>query len=110
MARVAIVTSDLITATRIADAARAAGHSALRVDHPAALAPAPPVDVVFIDWGSRSEDWSASLRTWLDEHEGPRLVVFGPHADLEAHAEARAAGLNPMLARSQLFHNLAKYF
>jgi hypothetical protein len=32
----------------------------------------------------------------------PRLVVFGPHADLEAHAAAREAGIGPMLARSKL--------
>ena len=32
----------------------------------------------------------------------PRMVVFGPHTDLAAHAEARAAGIGPMLARSKL--------
>jgi hypothetical protein len=34
------------------------------------------------------------------------VVLFGPHTDLAAHAEARAAGLGPMLARSKLLADL----
>ena len=37
---------------------------------------------------------------------GPRLILFGPHTDLEAHADARAAGLGPMWARSKLVAEL----
>jgi hypothetical protein len=33
-------------------------------------------------------------------------VLFGPHADLEAHDDARASGLGPMMARSKLFASL----
>ena len=37
-----------------------------------------------------------------------RVVVFGPHTDLEAHAAARAAGIGPMMARSKLVTSLAE--
>ena len=109
MSRVAIVARDLIIATRIADAAAAAGHESVRVDSPAALPPAESVGIAFVDWGSREPDWGDLLAGWCAHapvSQRPRLVVFGPHTDLAAHAAARAAGIGPMLARSKLVADL----
>ncbi len=40
----------------------------------------------------------------------PRLILYGPHTDLVAHAAASAAGLGPMLARSKLVASLPSLF
>lgn len=99
---------DLLFATRIADAAFAAGRPFLRVDDPAQLPPPESVEVIFVDWGDRRAGWGTRLAAWLaSSRDGrPRLVLFGPHADLDAHAAARGAGLGPMLARSKLLADL----
>lgn len=109
MSLVAIVAPDLIIATRIADAATAAGHQVLRVDRPSDLPPASEVAVAFVDWGAREPDWGDELSSWRESAQHPaipRLIVFGPHTDLAAHAQARAAGLGPMIARSKLVRGL----
>jgi hypothetical protein len=107
---VAIVARDLIIATRIADAAVAAGHEVVRVDQPSDLPLAGSVAVALVDWGSREPDWGRQLAEWCataPDSTAPRLVAFGPHTDLTAHAEARAAGIGPMLARSKLVSRLS---
>jgi hypothetical protein len=105
---VAIVGRDLIIATRIGEAAVAAGHEVVRVDSPDCLPPAADVSVAFIAWDERHPDWGGALIRWASSagSVGPRLVVFGPHTDLAAHAEARSAGIGPMMARSKLVQSL----
>jgi hypothetical protein len=97
-----------MAATRIADAAEAAGYTAGRVDEPAGLPPAAEVSIAFVDWGERQPGWAAALRRWrTSSGDGsPRLLLFGPHTDLEGHREARSQGLGPMMARSKLFASL----
>ncbi len=92
--------SDLLLFSKIDAAASAAGASLLRADEPTGL-PA-DLDLVLVDWSARRPDWTDTLAA-LD---GPRLILFGPHTDLEAHADARAAGLGPMWARSKLVAEL----
>jgi hypothetical protein len=108
---VAIVARDLIIATRIGEAAADLGHEVVRVDDPADLPPAAEGLVAFVDWGSRRPGWGASLSAWLASAEPtrPRLVVFGPHTDVEAHRAARSAGIGPMVARSKLVTSLAAF-
>ena len=98
--RVAAVMSDLMLFSRIDSAATAAGASLIRVDSPADLPP--DLDMVLVDWSARGPAWSDALR------DGPtaRIILFGRHTDLEAHAAARAAGFGPMWARSKLVHVL----
>lgn len=106
---VAIVARDLIIATRIADAAAAADLPAVRLDAPADLPPVHSVGVVLVDWSAREAHWGEQLASWCasaPEASRPRVVLFGPHTDLEAHAAARVAGLGPMLARSKLVADL----
>ncbi len=97
--RVAAVVTDLMLYSRIESAARVAGVKLARVDTPAQAPPA--ADLVLVDWTARQPDWADALRA-LDA----RVILFGPHVDLEAHADAKAAGLGPMWARSKLLSSL----
>jgi hypothetical protein len=110
---VAVVARDLIIATRIGEAAAAAGHAVTRVDRPADLPPAGTVALVFVDWGARDDGWAQQIRDWSDAVPAgvpPRFVVFGPHTDLAAHSSAREAGIGPMIARSKLVLDLGSWF
>jgi hypothetical protein len=110
---VAIVARDLMVATRITNAAEAAGHDVIRVDDPSGLPASRSVAVVFIDWAERDAVWSQLLAAWRhyppeSVEKSPKVVLFGPHSDMEAHADARASGLGPMLARSKLIASLPR--
>ena len=58
-------------------------------------------DLVLVDWSAREPSWADALRG-----STARVILFGRHTDLEAHTEARAAGLGPMWARSKLITEL----
>jgi hypothetical protein len=104
---VVVVARDLMVATRIVDAGDRAGIEVRRVDHPSQLGEIAEVALVLVDWGARDADWADALLAWAGGRSAPgRVVLFGPHTDLAAHAAARAAGLEPMLARSKLFSDL----
>lgn len=105
---VVLVGRDLLFGSRIAGAADRAGHAFLRVDDPLALPPASSVHLVLIDWAERRPMWGVQLSAWAASAstDKPRLLLFGPHTDLVAHADARAADLGPMWARSKLVARL----
>jgi hypothetical protein len=100
--RIGAVVSDLLLFSRIEAAAAAAGASLVRVDSPLDLPG--ELDLVLVDWAARQADWTDALRAL----SGPRVILFGPHTDLEAHAAARNIGLGPMWARSRLFNKLGE--
>jgi hypothetical protein len=105
--RVVALVGDLITASRIQEAARQAGAEVERIGDPVDLPSAASVDLLLVDWADRRPDWAQLLATWRDAGRSrPRLVLFGPHVDLVAHAAAREAGLGPMWARSKLVAQL----
>jgi hypothetical protein len=99
--KVAAVVSDLMLFSRIESAARVAGAELARVDSPSDIPP--DAELVLVDWSARQPGWADALRRL----SGPRLILFGPHTDLDAHAAARDAGLGPMWARSKLVSGLA---
>ena len=99
--RVAAVISDLMLYSRIDSAATAAGASLVRVDSPTDLLD--DLDLILVDWSARQPDWTDALHVRTTS----RIVLFGQHTDLAAHAAARAAGLGPMWARSKLILGLA---
>jgi hypothetical protein len=102
---VAVVARDLMIATRIADAGARAGVEVQRFDDPGGLPDASGLSLVLVDWGARTPGWGKRLNAWRSGAPAsaqPRLILFGPHTDLVAHADARAAGLGPMWARSKL--------
>jgi hypothetical protein len=106
---VAVVARDLMIATRIADAGARAGVEVRRFDDPGQLPLPGEVRLLLVAWDERRPDWSGRLLAWCaaaPESATPRVVLFGPHTDLEAHAAARAAGLGPMWARSRLLAEL----
>ena len=106
---VAVVSRDLMIATRIADAGARAGLEVQRYDEPSDLPPAAQVALLLVAWDERRPDWGDRLTAWsrsAPEAVRPRVVLFGPHTDLAAHAAARAAGLGPMWARSKLLSAL----
>jgi hypothetical protein len=107
---IALVVRDLLFGSRIAAVVEASGARLLRVDDPGQLPQAASVELVLVDWGERGPLWGRNLREWRDGvglAERPTIILFGPHTDLEAHADARAAGLGPMLARSRLLEHVA---
>ncbi len=100
--RVVAVLRDLMLYSRIESAARVSGASLLRVDSPSDVPS--DADLVLVDWSSRDPSWPDALRALAAS--GARVLLFGPHTDLEAHAAAREAGLGPMMARSKLLSSL----
>ena len=105
---VAVVARDLMIASRIADAGARAGVEVRRFDDPNQLPPAAELTLVLVAWDERRPDWGERLLAWCaaPQSVAPRVVLFGPHTDLAAHAAARAAGLGPMWARSKLLAEL----
>lgn len=103
--RVAAVVSDLMLFSRIESAARVAGVELARVDEPSQVPSDADLvlDLVLVDWSARRPDWTDALHALTG-----RVILFGPHTDLEAHADARAAGLGPMWARSKLVSGLTE--
>ena len=102
--RAAAVVSDLMLFSRIESAASAAGASLVRVDSPADLPD--DLDLVLVDWSARGADWTDALGA----ARASRVILFGPHTDLDAHDAARDAGLGPMWARSKLVAGLPSLF
>ena len=106
---VAVVSRDLMIATRIADAGARSGVEVRRFDDPGHLPPPAALSLVLVAWDERRPDWGERLTSWrvaAGSSAQPRLILFGPHTDLVAHADARAAGLGPMWARSKLLAEL----
>ena len=108
--RVALVSPDLLFGSRIASLVESAGAELQRIDHPGDLPLPEEVSVVLVDWAYRTSTWAQLLHSWAANSSRadspPRVVLFGPHTDLTAHAEARSGGLGPMWARSRLLADL----
>ena len=100
--RAAAVTDDLMVFSRIDAAASAADVSLVRASAPGELPR--DLDLVLVDWAGRADGWAPALVAL--RRAGARVVLFGPHTDLESHRAAREAGLGPMLARSKLLTEL----
>jgi len=99
--RVGAVVDDLMLFSRIDAVASAAGASLVRASSPSDLPT--DLDLVLVDWSARDPSWADALRG-----RPGRVILFGRHTDLEAHAAARAAGLGPMWARSKLVAELGE--
>jgi hypothetical protein len=102
--RVVVLVSDLITASRIESVVTRDQGTVDRIESPDALGAFADADLLVVDWAAREPRWAETISTWRDDgpEPRPRVILFGPHTDLEAHAAARASGLGPMLARSAL--------
>jgi hypothetical protein len=98
--KVGAVVADLLLFSRIESVARKTGADLVRLDSPLGLPD--DLDLVLVDWSLRGPGWADGLRRVTS-----RVVLFGPHTDLAAHAAARGAGLGPMWARSRLVGEFA---
>ena len=107
--RIAAVVGDLLLFSRIDAAAASAGATLERVDAPDDLLAPAGIDLVLVDWSARREPWANTLVD-LRAMSDARVILFGQHTDLAAHAAARAAGLGPMWARSRLVNALPELF
>ena len=110
---VAVLTRDLMIASRIIDAGSRAAVSLVQVGDPLDLPPATDTTLLLVDWSGRAPNWGEQITAWCagaPESVRPRIILFGPHVDLEAHAAARASGLGPMWARSKLVDRLPGLF
>ena len=103
--KVVAVLGDLLLFSRIEAAASSAGASLERVDSLDQLRDSDEVDLVLVDWSARTEGWTAALAD-LQANGRARIILFGQHTDLAAHAAARAARAGPMWARSRLVRDL----
>lgn len=109
--RVLALSRDLILASRIVAEATANGHDAQLIEDPADLPPATSVDLLFVNWADRQAAWARMLSEWRGEapaRSQPRVILYGPHTDLDGHADARASGLGTMLARSKLVSEIPR--
>jgi hypothetical protein len=97
--KVSALVTDLMLYSRIESAARRADVELARVDVPDDIPP--DAELVLVDWSSRGSGWAEVLAS-----APGRVILFGPHTDLSAHAAARSAGLGPMWARSRLLRDL----
>lgn len=102
----AAVISDLMLFSRIEAAAAVSGAALMRADAPVDLPTESPADLVLVDWSARAPGWADALHAWRTSAPSARMILFGPHTDLQAHAAARDAGLGPMWARSKLVADL----
>lgn len=104
MTVVALV-GDLITASRIASVAEQHHVPFRRIDRPDEL-PSDDDVLLVVDWGARDARWGQVLREWISARPASRCLLFGPHVDRQAHADARGLGLGPVVARSALVQKL----
>jgi hypothetical protein len=106
--RVVLLCRDLITASRVEGILGRTDAQFHQIRDPAELPGADSVGLLLVNWDDREQSWGRELGEWrrAARSSAPRVILFGPHADLPAHAEARAAGMGPMWARSRLFARL----
>ena len=98
---VLVLCDDLFFWSKIQGAARAAGVPLVRVS---ATAAAPEnVRRVLVDLQATSLDPFTLPQAWK---EGPELVAFASHVDLQAQERARKAGFHRVLARSAFVREL----
>lgn len=100
---------DLLIGSRIEEAAARAGRPLVRIAGLERLPRAEEVALLLVAWDERDPGWGPRLAAWrAGGPAGLRLVLFGPHTDQVAHAEARRHGLGPMWARSRLLRELPR--
>jgi hypothetical protein len=102
--RYALYSDDLFWSSKIIETAKALGHAVVRaksIDEVQKLTP----DVLIVDLNTRGVDVMA-LRAAAP---AATLRAFGRHTDEEGLARARAAGCDPVLARSALQAKLPEY-
>ncbi|HVS36620.1 MAG TPA: hypothetical protein VMS17_13745 [Gemmataceae bacterium] len=105
-----LLSDDLIFASRVAGAARAAGGEVRQVRSADALPELVrqlQARCVIVDIAFPGLDLADLMRR-LGEAGAPRVVAYGPHVDADALRAAQAAGCDPVLPRSKFVENLPR--
>lgn len=101
--KVVALETDLFFAVKIQDTLKRAGYET-RVTRSASEFESAlrggEYTVGLVDFASRGVDWRASVRA--ARAAGAPVIVYGPHVDLKAQAEARASGATRVIANSRL--------
>ncbi len=69
-----------------------------------------PRSLVIIDLTLSGLDLAATVRQLREVAADCRIVAYGPHVDTDRLSEARAAGCDEVLPRSQLDHAIRRIF
>jgi len=107
-----LFSDDLFWSSKIVETARALGQEVLRarsLDELETLAQKHAPGCVILDLCTRQIDAAATIARVRAVAPGARFRGFGRHTDEEGLARARAAGCEPVLARSALQARLPEY-
>ena len=104
--RVCALAPDLIAASRIQDAVERLGDDFVRLTKIEELPGPETTDLLLVDWGMRDSSWGARIADWRVAGPRVQILLFGPHADKEAHRSAALHHLGPVMARSAFFSRL----
>lgn len=104
--RVCALAPDLIAASRIQDAVERLGGDFARRTTIEELPEPDTIDLLLVDWGMREAGWGRRIADWRSTGPGVRILLFGPHADKDAHGSAALHHLGPVMARSGFFKRL----
>ena len=104
--RVYALAPDLISASRIQDAVERLGDEFARLTTIQDLPDPGGIDLLLVDWGMREAGWGFQLSARAIRDPQVQILLFGPHADKDAHAAAAIHHLGPVMARSSFFQRL----
>jgi GGDEF domain-containing protein len=104
--RVCALAPDLIAASRIQEAVGRLGGDFARLTTIEELPAPDTIDLLLVDWDMRDASWGRRIGTWRSRSPRVRVLLFGPHADKDAHASAALDRLGPVMARSAFFKRL----
>ena len=104
--RVSALAPDLIAASRIQDAVERLGDDFARITRIEELPTPETIDLLVVDWGMRESGWGRRIADWRAPGPRVQILLFGPHADKDAHASAALHHLGPVMARSGFFSRL----
>jgi hypothetical protein len=95
VARIALLSPDLLFGSRVEGSLRAAGHEVFRVASPAEASEAA---LLVIDLTAEAEDRLAGLGA----ADGPRTLAFYSHVEQDVRALAERAGVEKVVPRSRM--------
>jgi len=108
---IVLLSTDLMTASQIENAARelgAAVHAASTGEEALHQAEATSAEVVVLDLSCPAADPAAVAPPLQDLTPAPRIVAFGPHVHREKLAAAESAGCDRVFTRGQFFSGIAR--
>jgi CheY-like chemotaxis protein len=108
--KVVILIRDLFFSVKVRNELTSAGYEPLLVKRePELLSTVESSDpvLVLLDLNAKP-DWK-TLESLLSDENGPPVLAFGPHKDVDARREAQAAGVTRVVTNQQLHKNLHEY-